>query len=1559
MRSSTFLILAFVSGAALHAEPVSLFDGKTLDGWDYDPKIWRVENGVITGGSTTEKIKENHFICTKKSYQNFELKLTIKCSGDPKTGMINSGIQIRSLRVPGGAHMSGYQVDCGAGWFGKIYDEFRRNKVIAEPIDAAALDKAVDVFGWNEYRIRAEGPRIQVWINGVAAIDHTEQDKNIALDGLIGPQVHSGGICLVQVKDVTIEELPPTPGAPTWESLGGVEAARKLVAPPPKPKGKAKTAPTTKSGRDISYNDVQGSALTAQKQLKKFRLPEGYEIELVVQESAGLGKFVSVYFDQRGRMWTQTALEYPIDANENPAAAEAVYAGKGNDKVLVYPRESLNAKIPAGGLTNPTVFADGLAIPLGILPWGNGDTCYVQHGHDLKLYQDTNGDGKADTFDVVLTGFGVQDSHLFPHQFTRAPGGWIWMAQGLFNNSQVRKPGSDVVVDWPKCSMARMRPDGSEFEVISTGPNNIWGLVITGEGETFIQEANDYGYPVMPFHEYAYYPGGMEAHKKSYQPDFPPAAEFRMGGTGLSGLALLEGGPLKVGQASSLPESKSASETLAPLTMLVANPIISKIQTLAMHRDGAYWKLEQLPDLVTCDDPFFRPVALTNGPDGCIYIVDWYNKIISHNEVPRAHPDRDKTRGRIWRVKARSTGVPPVSVAVVPTAPDEKGRAGRPPHTQPGRAVLPIPDFTRLSTDDLITMLGTDPVGRAHLAWQTLADSYGKVHGADAAKIIDGLKSVIFSEESSPSMRIMALTAYEARLETRSENLKPLLQDKSATVRVQAARSVRASLSYGIGDRAEVLPDELVPLLQPLANDANSIVRFEAINSLGRFIPAIDLAMPASHEALQQSTLSALLAFVKPSLPNGPATQSSRGTKQIPIREAYDREFERFLVRMFLERHPGLVAEFLDSEAAAKLPVEARVLASLALEPKASASRVAGLLPRLDRAPNDEELLRLAQFPDEPGVGEALKALLTNEKSRAVVSEKLLAQRTKLDAAKIAPLLTEVARTMFGVGNVIEIRPNNPPKLPAVSASNPEVHSLGLKLIGSFQLIDLEDRIVQGVRMSLAASGGDLRIPFGGELTSDPKRIVEVLNTLRDIRSSADDLFASLSTGGNPQVRDAALEALAASRAPDAAARFFALYPDLPSAPRKAALVTLSGSRSGAKAIVAAVADKTLPAADLDVSTAERIATVLGDDPALEILQQQLGGIFREVLLLDGSNDAWVDSKITLDGPFTVECWVRLAEGITNQDGLLGVPDQIQMNFHASCFRVWLGGGLRDVAISQKPITPDLWTHIAVTRDEEGVFRLYQNGELDATGTKSSKVAFTDCRIGWTQPKGGTSGAFTEFRVWNRTRTAEEIRANFDRVIVGRAFCLTACDAGILPASGQAESLSHIRLAKTLDAPPLLTPEQAATLDAQFARYTALAQKPGNPENGKLLAGICLPCHQIGSAGGQIGPNLSGAGAMGLEAVLRNILTPNAAMEPGYRTFRIEMKNGDLIDAFFVSEDKEAIVIRQPGAPDRRLSKTEIRSAKFIRHSLMPEGLLDALQDPQAADLLTYLMSLR
>ncbi|MBK8035605.1 MAG: DUF1080 domain-containing protein [Verrucomicrobiaceae bacterium] len=1494
-RPLSLLALCSLLSALCHAEPVSLFDGKTLESWDFDPAMWRVEDGVITGGSTTEKIKKNDFISTKKSYQNFELKLKIKVSGDPKTGMLNSGIQIRSVRADGGA-MSGYQIDCGAGWFGKIYDEHRRNKVIWAPTpeQQAALDKAIDVFGWNEYRIRAEGPRIQTWINGVLCIDYTETDPNIALDGHIAPQVHSGGVCLVQVKDVTIEELPATPGIPTWEKVGH-----------PKPKAAFQNEKGKK--RDTSYNDVQGTAKSAAEQQKLFHLPEGYEIELVVQESEGLGKFVSVYFDQRGRLWTQTALEYPVDSNENPAAAEAVYAGKGKDKVLVYPRESLNGKIPAGGLTNGTVFADGLAIPLGILPWGNGDTCYVQHGHDLKLYKDTNGDGKADTFDVVLTGFGVQDSHLFPHQFTRAPGGWIWMAQGLFNNSKVHKPGSDVVVDWPKCSMARMRPDGSEFEVISTGPNNIWGLVITGEGETFIQEANDYGYPVMPFHEYAYYPGGMEALKKSYQPDFPPQTDVRMGGTGLSGLALIESGslsPAEVGVKASADAGTAEGRLKAGLqptySMAVANPIISKIQTLAMHRDGAYWKLAQLPDLITCDDPFFRPVALTNGPDGCIYIVDWYNKIISHNEVPRAHPDRDKTRGRIWRVKTKA-------------------------------AKTEVADFTKMSTEELVAMLGTEPVAKAHLVWQTLADRFEKLP-LNTANRLYGVRSKDDTQEMEKEGRfikaledcIKGIGSGDTRKVSALWIWASIRRPMDMTRLSSASPSVRKAILDPTRRKPNFISRMDEAQLMALINDSSPEVRQLLVHKIAAWFETEirgntylgDKLLPKPNQITFQ-ILGNLLAFAKPSLTNGPTIQSSRGTKQIPVREAYDREFERFLVRMFLERHPDVVAKFLDSEAAAKLPVEARVLASLALEPKASASRVAKLLPQLDRAPNDEELLRLAQFPAEPGVGEALQALLTHEKSRAAVAEKLVAQRTKLDAKQIAPLLVETAKQMLRSADAL-------------------VRNQSLGLISGFQLTALEADLIALLKNDQGGRG--VRAP--------------ILTTLRDLRSAEADLFASLAQSDpDALTRDAALEALAASRAPDAGTKLLALYPSLQPPQRRSALNALSSSKAGASAITTALTDHRLPSTDLDGPTVERLATVLGDDPALEKLQQQLGGIFREVSLFDGQDTAWVDSKITLDGPFTVEAWVRLAPGIGNEDSLLGVKGGVDMNFFGGKFRVYAGSELKDVCVATKPMTPDLWTHLAVTRDDKGHIRIYQNGELDATGTKPAPAKWENCQIGWSGPAKGTEGVITEFRVWKTARSAQEIRSGFDRSYASHESHKTYLKAGEKLGKGA-------RIAKTIDTPPLLTEEAAKALDTKFAKFTALAPK-GDPQAGKALSALCMACHQIGSAGGQIGPNLSGAGAMGLEAVLRNILTPNAAMEPGYRIYRVEMKNGDLIDAFFVSEDKDAVVIRQAGLPDRRVPKADIRSTKFIRRSLMPEGLLDALPDQSVADLLAYLMTLK
>lgn len=221
MKTSARILAFLFTAIAGHAAPVPIFEGRTLDGWEGDAKMWRVEDGMITGGSLVEKVAHNDFLATRKSYANFDLRLKIKLSGSE--GFINSGVQIRSVRVPGSPEMSGYQVDYGKGWYGKLYDESRRNKVVGEAKDMKAATTAIHEGEWNEFRVRAEGPRIQSWINGVPALDYTEADATIVHDGQIGIQVHAGGKALVQVKDVAIEELPEL--SPLKVKIEGAELA--------------------------------------------------------------------------------------------------------------------------------------------------------------------------------------------------------------------------------------------------------------------------------------------------------------------------------------------------------------------------------------------------------------------------------------------------------------------------------------------------------------------------------------------------------------------------------------------------------------------------------------------------------------------------------------------------------------------------------------------------------------------------------------------------------------------------------------------------------------------------------------------------------------------------------------------------------------------------------------------------------------------------------------------------------------------------------------------------------------------------------------------------------------------------------------------------------------------------------------------------------------------------------------------------------------------------------------------------------------------------------------
>jgi 3-keto-disaccharide hydrolase len=202
------LVLAALASASAQSasKPVPLFDGRSFQGWEGDTqKTWRIEDGAIVGGSLKETVPHNDFLCTTRSYENFILHVKVKLTGTE--GFINGGVQFRSQRLTKPAYeMIGYQADIGAGYWGSLYDESRRKKTLAQP-DKAQVEKLVKPGDWNDYEIRAEGPRIRLFLNGQQTMDYTESDPAIPRSGLIGLQIHGGGKAQIAYRDITIQEL--------------------------------------------------------------------------------------------------------------------------------------------------------------------------------------------------------------------------------------------------------------------------------------------------------------------------------------------------------------------------------------------------------------------------------------------------------------------------------------------------------------------------------------------------------------------------------------------------------------------------------------------------------------------------------------------------------------------------------------------------------------------------------------------------------------------------------------------------------------------------------------------------------------------------------------------------------------------------------------------------------------------------------------------------------------------------------------------------------------------------------------------------------------------------------------------------------------------------------------------------------------------------------------------------------------------------------------------------------------------------------------------------------
>jgi hypothetical protein len=217
-----WLVIALVfaaSAPALRAadagEPgfVSIFNGKTLAGWDGNPKLWSVKEGAIVGQTTADNpLKGNTFLIWKGgTVGDFTLRLKFRFKALPgaDAGKANSGVQYRSQVIdPAKRIVGGYQADMGdPEWWGCLYDESRRNKVLAKS-NIAEVNKVLKRDGWNTYEIRCEGKHIQVTLNGHQTVDYTEPDDAIEQFGIIGLQIHGGGKAEAAYKEITLEEVP-------------------------------------------------------------------------------------------------------------------------------------------------------------------------------------------------------------------------------------------------------------------------------------------------------------------------------------------------------------------------------------------------------------------------------------------------------------------------------------------------------------------------------------------------------------------------------------------------------------------------------------------------------------------------------------------------------------------------------------------------------------------------------------------------------------------------------------------------------------------------------------------------------------------------------------------------------------------------------------------------------------------------------------------------------------------------------------------------------------------------------------------------------------------------------------------------------------------------------------------------------------------------------------------------------------------------------------------------------------------------------------------------------
>jgi putative heme-binding domain-containing protein len=475
---------------------------------------------------------------------------------------------------------------------------------------------------------------------------------------------------------------------------------------------------------------------------KSFKVAEGFEVNLFAADPL-VSKPTQMNWDARGRLWISTSSVYPmVVPGEIP-----------NDRIVI-----LEDTDGDGKADKATVFAEGLHIPTGVEPGDGG--AYVANSTELIHLRDTDGDGKADLRRVILSGFGTEDTHHIVHTFRWGPDGALYFNQSIYIHSHIETPNGTRRLGGG--GIWRFKPASLELEVFCKGMCNPWGHEFDRWGNSFGTDGagGDGIHYLIPGFTYPHFPSGDKAF-----PGLNPGQPKYCANEIISG--------------RHFPDEWQGS--------IVTNDFrANRVVRFAMSDDGSGFSSKLMPDLITSTDRAFRPIDVRMGPDGALYIADWYNPIINHGEVGFRDPRRDKTHGRIWRVTAKDRPLvarPKLADASIPELLEQ----------------LKAPEaWTRHFAKRVLAERNPKEVSAALTAWtKTLTDDHDRLEALWTSQTIEAVDAAL---------------------------LKELLRAKDWNARAAATRALGHSK----------IPDALA-LLEVQIADEHPRVRLEAIRTLKEF----------------------------------------------------------------------------------------------------------------------------------------------------------------------------------------------------------------------------------------------------------------------------------------------------------------------------------------------------------------------------------------------------------------------------------------------------------------------------------------------------------------------------------------------------------------------------------------------------------------------------------------------------------------------------------------------------------------------------------------------------